>query len=105
MGRKAQDNYFLGLVLAEYLRQLEAGIASAYAALPDKQEHKEAIRVWRPFPAGPLCPLEFPTESDPATAWEWETPRARVPALGELEEVMKRFRGFVDAMQGGDDGG
>lgn len=105
MEKKAQDNWFLGLILAEYARQLDEGIAAAYAGLAEHKETATPIRVWLPFPVGPLIQNRSPTESDPAHQWEWESAQPRIPALRELEEVMRRFRGFVDAVQGGDDGG
>lgn len=102
--RDPLNDKYLGLLLAEYARQLDEGIAAAYAGLADHEAKIAPIRVWRPFPLGPLTQDRSPTEADPIHQWEWESPKPRIPALGKLEAAIERFRDLVDRIQGGQDG-
>jgi hypothetical protein len=102
--RDPLNDKYLGLLLAEYARQLDEGIAAAYAGLADKQEVIGAMRVWRPFPVGPLLQDRDPTDDDPPVQWEWETPKPRILALGTLEATIERFKGLIDRIEGGQDG-
>lgn len=91
----------LRLLLAEYARQLDEGIAAAYAAMEDQIKIR-AIRVWLPFPRGPIMPTEFPTEADPPEQWEWESTKV-LPGLAPLEAAIRRFRDLVTTLEGGQD--
>lgn len=94
------SNYYLALLLGEYLRQMDEGIAAAYDALAD-QTKITPLRVWRPWPSGPIAPQGQPTADTPPEQWEWNENQKGLPALAALEAAIGRFRWLVDQIEGG----